>query len=203
MAAAALHPSTAAQQQPSLPPHRRTSPPPRTCAQGTRPQRRCTLGSPWSSVPGQDQRCPLSDRRPGHHRSHRRRTAAARPRLRRDWRRAGSAGRRRHGAAARRDAADDGRPVGASDIAVDSVVRPGATVARREGRADREASPTPDLQPYVAARDYIRAHANVRGQQYDVIVLGSRGERVYLSWRPDMGRHLGWVPAADGERQPS
>ncbi len=55
----------------------------------------------------------------------------------------------------------------------------------REGRADR------------GADHYIRAHARVRGQKYDVIVLGWRGDRVYLSWRTDMGTHLGWVPATD------
>lgn len=58
----------------------------------------------------------------------------------------------------------------------------------------------PDLQPYVEARDYIRAQANVRGQDYDVIVLGWRGDRVYLSWQTEMGRHLGWVPAAEVQR---
>lgn len=57
-----------------------------------------------------------------------------------------------------------------------------------------------DLQPYVEARDYIRAQANVRGQHYDVIVLGWRGDRVFLTWRTDMGRHLGWVPASDVQR---
>ena len=56
------------------------------------------------------------------------------------------------------------------------------------------------LAPYVEAREYIRAHANVRGQQYDVIVFGWRGERVYLTWRTDMGRHLGSAAAADVNR---
>ena len=55
------------------------------------------------------------------------------------------------------------------------------------------------LAPYVEAHDFIRARANVRGQQCDVIVLGWRGQRVYLSWRTDMGRHLGRVQAADVE----
>jgi len=50
----------------------------------------------------------------------------------------------------------------------------------------------PDLPPYVQAKDYIRARACVRGQEHDVVVLGWRGQRVYLSWRSDMGRHLGW-----------
>ena len=59
----------------------------------------------------------------------------------------------------------------------------------------------PDLQPHVEARAYIRAHANVRGQPHDVIVLGCRGERVFLTWWTDMRRHIGWVPAADVERR--
>ncbi len=42
-------------------------------------------------------------------------------------------------------------------------------------------------QPYVEAKDYIRVRALVRGQQYDVIVLRWRGDRVYLTWRTDMG----------------
>ena len=58
----------------------------------------------------------------------------------------------------------------------------------------------PDLQPYVEARDHIRARATVRGQSVDGVVLGWRGDRVYLTWKSDMGKHLGWVPAADVER---
>jgi hypothetical protein len=58
----------------------------------------------------------------------------------------------------------------------------------------------PDLPPYVAAKDDIRARASVRGQQYDSIVLGRRGDRIYLTWRIDMGEHLEWVPAADVRR---
>lgn len=40
----------------------------------------------------------------------------------------------------------------------------------------------PDLQPYGAAKHCI--HAHVRGQQYDVIVLDRRGDRVHLTWAP-------------------
>lgn len=58
-----------------------------------------------------------------------------------------------------------------------------------------------DLQPYIEAKDYVPARANVRGQHHDVIVLGWRGERAYLTWRSDMGKHLGWVPAANVERR--
>lgn len=58
-----------------------------------------------------------------------------------------------------------------------------------------------DLQPYVQAQDHIRAHARVRGRDCDVVVLGWRGDRVYLTWRTDMGRHLGWVPATDVTRR--
>jgi len=58
----------------------------------------------------------------------------------------------------------------------------------------------PDQQPYVEAKEYIRVRAWVRGFEVDAVVLGWRGDRVYLSWRTDMGRHLGWVPAADVER---
>ena len=59
----------------------------------------------------------------------------------------------------------------------------------------------PDLQPYVEAQHHLRAHARVRGQEHDVVVLGWRADRVFLTWRTDMGRHLGWVPAADVTRQ--
>jgi len=57
-----------------------------------------------------------------------------------------------------------------------------------------------DLPPYVEAKEHIRVRAWVRGFQVDAEVLGWRGDRVYLTWRSDLGRHLGWVPAADVER---
>ena len=61
----------------------------------------------------------------------------------------------------------------------------------------------PDLPPYVEAKDHIRVHATVRGQAVDdaAVVLGWRGDRVYLTWRSEMGKHLGWVPAADVQRR--
>jgi hypothetical protein len=59
----------------------------------------------------------------------------------------------------------------------------------------------PDLPPYVEARDYIRVRAFIRGASHDAVVLGWRGDRVYLTWRSDMGKHLGWVPAADVQRR--
>ena len=58
-----------------------------------------------------------------------------------------------------------------------------------------------DLPPYVEAKDYICARAWVRGYQHDAVVLGWRGERVYLTWKTDMGNHLGWVPADAVERR--
>ena len=33
--------------------------------------------------------------------------------------------------------------------------------------------------------------------------LGWRGDRVYITWKTDMGNHLSWVPAADVERRPA
>ncbi len=56
------------------------------------------------------------------------------------------------------------------------------------------------VPPYVEAKVPIRGRARVRGEEHDVVVLGWRGERVYLRWRTDMGNHLGWVPAADVRR---
>jgi hypothetical protein len=53
---------------------------------------------------------------------------------------------------------------------------------------------------YAEAKDYIRARAWVRGFCVDAVVLGWSGTMVYLTWRSDMGAHLGWVPAADVER---
>ncbi len=59
----------------------------------------------------------------------------------------------------------------------------------------------PDLPPYVEAREHLPVRATVRGQLVDAVVLGWRGDRVYLTWRSHMGKHLGWVPAADVERR--
>ncbi len=58
----------------------------------------------------------------------------------------------------------------------------------------------PDLPPYVEAVEYLRVRAEVRGTRCDGVVLGWRGDRVYLTWKTDMGNHLGWVPARDVER---
>lgn len=58
----------------------------------------------------------------------------------------------------------------------------------------------PELPPYVEAKTYLRVRAAVRGQVVDAVVLGWRGQRVYLRWRSDLGQHLGWVPAAAVER---
>jgi hypothetical protein len=57
------------------------------------------------------------------------------------------------------------------------------------------------LPPYVEAKDHLRVRALVRGEQVAGVVLGWRGDRVYLTWRTDMGNHLGWVPAAAVERR--
>ncbi len=54
----------------------------------------------------------------------------------------------------------------------------------------------PDLPPYVEATQHLPVRAFVRGFQRDAVVLGWRGERVYVTWRTDMGNHLGRVPAA-------
>lgn len=56
------------------------------------------------------------------------------------------------------------------------------------------------LPPYVEAKDHLRVRALVRGRQVAGVVLGWRGDRVYLTWRTDMGNHLGWVPATAVER---
>jgi hypothetical protein len=45
-----------------------------------------------------------------------------------------------------------------------------------------------DQPPYVEARDHIRVRAQVRGEHVGVVVLGWRGERVYLTWRSDVGQ---------------
>ena len=57
------------------------------------------------------------------------------------------------------------------------------------------------LPPYVEAKDHLRVRALVRGEQVAGVVLGWRGDRVYLTWRTDMGNHLGWVPATAVERR--
>ena len=57
-----------------------------------------------------------------------------------------------------------------------------------------------DLPPYVEAREHLPVRAWVRGSETDAVVLGWRGDRVYLTWKSDAGRHLGWVLAADVKR---
>ncbi len=58
-----------------------------------------------------------------------------------------------------------------------------------------------DLPPYVEAKDHTRVRATVRGQAVDdAVVIGWRGDSVYITWCSDTGKHLGWVPAADVER---
>lgn len=45
--------------------------------------------------------------------------------------------------------------------------------------------------PYVEAKGCIRVRATVRGQAVeDAVVLGWRGDRVYLTWRSDISKHL-------------
>ncbi len=63
------------------------------------------------------------------------------------------------------------------------------------------ADPMHDQPPYVEAKKYIRVRVTVRGQHVAGVVLGWRGERVHLTWKTDMGNHLGWVAAADVERR--
>lgn len=55
----------------------------------------------------------------------------------------------------------------------------------------------PHLPPYVEAREHLPVRAWVRGFPVDAVVLGWRGERVYLTWKTNMGNHLGWVLAAE------
>lgn len=57
------------------------------------------------------------------------------------------------------------------------------------------------LPPYIEAKDYLPVRAVVRGQTVEGVVLGWRGEQVYLRWKTDMGNHLGWVAATDVERR--
>jgi hypothetical protein len=52
----------------------------------------------------------------------------------------------------------------------------------------------------VEAKDFIPVRALVRGQQVEGIVLGWRGDRVYLRWRSDLGQTTGPVPATDVKR---
>ncbi len=81
----------------------------------------------------------------------------------------------------------------------------GSVAGRRRSAAERVEPierPTHAHQPpYVEAMDYIRVRALVRGQHVDGVVLGWRGDRVYVTWRSDMGDHLGCVSAANVERR--
>ena len=58
-----------------------------------------------------------------------------------------------------------------------------------------------DLPPYVAATTYLPVYAEVRGRRIEGRVLGWRVDRVFLTWRSDLGNHLGWVPASVVERR--
>lgn len=58
-----------------------------------------------------------------------------------------------------------------------------------------------DLPPYVKAATYLPVSAEVRGRRVEGRVLGWRGERVFLTWRSELGNHLGWVPASVVERR--
>ena len=60
--------------------------------------------------------------------------------------------------------------------------------------------PTPEGQPYVTAPEGLVVRVTVRGDVYDGQVLGWRGNRVYVNYRSEHGRHLAWVPGADVER---
>ena len=55
-------------------------------------------------------------------------------------------------------------------------------------------------QPYVPAKQHLQVTATIRGHEHSAVVLGWRGDRVYLTWRTDLGNHLGWVSAADVQR---
>ena len=57
------------------------------------------------------------------------------------------------------------------------------------------------LPPYVEATTYLPVYAEVRGQRVEGRVLGWRADRVFLTWRSDLGNHLGWAPAAVVERR--
>jgi hypothetical protein len=49
----------------------------------------------------------------------------------------------------------------------------------------------PDLPPYVEAKDDIRAHARVRGQEVRRHRPRLAWDPVHLTWHTDMGAHLG------------
>lgn len=55
----------------------------------------------------------------------------------------------------------------------------------------------PDLPPYVGATEHLPVHAVIRAARHVAVVLGWRGDRVYLTWKADVGNHLGSVLAAD------
>lgn len=57
------------------------------------------------------------------------------------------------------------------------------------------------LPPYVPADPPVPVTAMVRGERREGVVLGWRGDRVYLRWTAGPGlNHLTWVMAADVER---
>jgi hypothetical protein len=51
----------------------------------------------------------------------------------------------------------------------------------------------PDLPPYVGATEHLPVHAVIRAARHVAVVLGWRGDRVYLNWHTKMGKHLSWV----------
>lgn len=55
---------------------------------------------------------------------------------------------------------------------------------------------------YVEAKEHLRVLAWMRGFPVEAVALGWTGDRVHIRWSDGPGlNHLGWVPAADVERQ--
>lgn len=59
---------------------------------------------------------------------------------------------------------------------------------------------TEPLPPYVPAAVEVVVRVKIADEWREGVVLGWRGERVYVRYRTERGGHLTWVPAADVER---
>ncbi|MCU1437954.1 MAG: hypothetical protein JWP66_1041 [Naasia sp.] len=75
----------------------------------------------------------------------------------------------------------------------------GTLLSLRDGPVSEEPVHSP-LPPSTAATQPVAVRALVRRELRDGLVLGWRGDRVYLRWRTEAWNHLGWVPASDVER---
>jgi hypothetical protein len=73
-------------------------------------------------------------------------------------------------------------------------------VAQGRGAGVDVDAPAAEDGQYVKADSPVFVRVTIRGEQWDGMVLGWRGERVYVQYRSPAGQHLAWVDAGAVER---